>query len=84
MILKNRNYLFVDGRYTIQSKIESGKDFKIFDYLKNKNKKIEKKQIKVGLKFDGMIEVKDGIKADDLIVYEGINKIRNGVEVKIK
>ena len=31
-----------------------------------------------------MIEVKDGIKADDLIVYEGINKIRNGVEVKIK
>ena len=55
-----------------------------FVYLVNKNKKIEKKQIKVGLKFDGMIEVKDGIKADDLIVYEGINKIRNGVEVKIK
>ena len=55
-----------------------------FVYLVNKNKKIEKKQIKVGLKFDGMIEVKDGIKADDLIVYEGINKIKNGVEVKIK
>ena len=34
VILKNRNYLFVDGRYTIQSKIESGKDFKILDYLK--------------------------------------------------
>ena len=55
-----------------------------FVYLVNKNKKIEKKQIKVGLKFDGMIEVKDGIKANDLIVYEGINKIKNGVEVKIK
>ena len=27
VILKNRNYLFVDGRYTIQSKIESGKEF---------------------------------------------------------
>ena len=34
VILKNRNYLFVDGRYTIQSKLESGKDFKIIDYLK--------------------------------------------------
>ena len=34
VILKNRNYLFVDGRYTIQSKIESGKDFKILDYFK--------------------------------------------------
>ncbi len=34
VILKNRNYLFVDGRYTIQSKIESGKHFKILDYLK--------------------------------------------------
>jgi len=55
-----------------------------FVYLVNQNKKIEKKQIEVGLKFDGMIEVKDGIKANDLIVYEGINKIRNGIDVKIK
>ena len=29
IILKNKNYLFVDGRYTIQAKIESGKNFKI-------------------------------------------------------
>ena len=28
IILKNRNYLFVDGRYTIQSRIESGKNLK--------------------------------------------------------
>ena len=27
IILKNKNYLFTDGRYTIQSKIESGKKF---------------------------------------------------------
>ena len=26
--------IFVDGRYTIQSKIESGKDFKILDHFK--------------------------------------------------
>ena len=34
IILKNKNYLFVDGRYTIQAKIESGKYFKIIDYNK--------------------------------------------------
>ena len=34
VILKSKNYLFVDGRYTIQAKIESGKHFKIVDYFK--------------------------------------------------
>ena len=34
IILKNKNYLFTDGRYTIQSKIESGKNFKIISFEK--------------------------------------------------
>ncbi len=34
VILKKKNYLFTDGRYTIQSQIESGKNFKIIDYKK--------------------------------------------------
>ena len=34
IILKNKNYLFTDGRYTIQSQMESGKDFKIINYDK--------------------------------------------------
>ena len=34
VILKHKNYLFTDGRYTIQSQIESGKDFKIISYEK--------------------------------------------------
>ena len=34
VILKNKNYLFTDGRYTIQSQIESGKNFKIISYEK--------------------------------------------------
>ena len=32
VILKDKNYLFVDGRYTIQAKIECGENFKIIDY----------------------------------------------------
>ena len=34
IILKNKNFLFTDGRYTIQSQIEAGKDFKIIGYEK--------------------------------------------------
>jgi Xaa-Pro aminopeptidase len=45
LILKKRNYLFVDGRYTLQAKNQSGKYFKIFtipqkipsEILKNKD-----------------------------------------------
>jgi len=44
LILKNKNYLFIDGRYTLQAKIQSGKEFDIItipkklplDILKNK------------------------------------------------
>ena len=34
IILKNKNYLFTDGRYTIQSQMESGTNFKILSYDK--------------------------------------------------
>ena len=43
IITKKNNYLFVDGRYTLQAKIESGKNFKIVDITKNNPKKILKK-----------------------------------------
>ena len=34
IILKDKNYLFVDGRYTIQAEKESGNNFQILDYHK--------------------------------------------------
>jgi len=34
IILKKKNYLFTDGRYTIQSQAESGKNFKILGFEK--------------------------------------------------
>ena len=45
IILKNKNLIFVDGRYTTQATIQCGKDYKIctipkeypFNFLKNKN-----------------------------------------------
>jgi Xaa-Pro aminopeptidase len=35
IILRKNNYLFVDGRYTIQAEKESGKNFKIIEIHKN-------------------------------------------------
>jgi len=48
IILKKKSYLFVDGRYTIQAKMESGKEFKIISYEKILNCKIFK-NITIGI-----------------------------------
>jgi len=43
IILKKDNYLFVDGRYTIQAQIQSGKYFKVIEVPKFSTKHILKK-----------------------------------------
>ncbi|MDC0240546.1 aminopeptidase P family protein [Candidatus Pelagibacter sp.] len=48
VVLKDKNYLFTDGRYTIQSEIESGKYFKIISYEKIINCNLFK-NLKLGL-----------------------------------
>ncbi|WP_023648060.1 M24 family metallopeptidase [Candidatus Pelagibacter ubique] len=48
IVLKNKNYLFTDGRYTIQSEMESGKYFKIVSYEKIINCSLFK-NLKLGL-----------------------------------
>ena len=49
LITKNKNYLFVDGRYTLQAKLESGKNFKIIT-IPNKfpSDILKKKKLKIG------------------------------------
>ena len=51
IILKNYNYLFVDGRYTLQAKIQSGKKFKVFTIPKSLPSSILKNK-KISLGFD--------------------------------
>ena len=48
VILKKKNYLFTDGRYTIQSQIESGNNFKIISFEKIINCNLFKK-LKLGI-----------------------------------
>ena len=49
LILKNENYLFVDGRYTLQAKIQSGQNFKIITIPKKFPSEVLKgKKISIG------------------------------------
>ncbi len=48
VILKKKNYLFTDGRYTIQGQIEAGKDFKIVNFEKLHNCRLFK-NLKLGI-----------------------------------
>ncbi|MDC3341828.1 aminopeptidase P family protein [Candidatus Pelagibacter sp.] len=48
VVLKDKNYLFTDGRYTIQSEMESGKYFEIASYEKIINCNLFK-NLKLGL-----------------------------------
>ncbi|MDC0179543.1 aminopeptidase P family protein [Candidatus Pelagibacter sp.] len=48
IVLKDKNYLFTDGRYTIQSEMESGKYFEIISYEKIINCSLFK-NLKLGL-----------------------------------
>ena len=48
VILKRKNYLFTDGRYTIQSQMESGKNFEIVNFEKLINCSLFK-NVKLGI-----------------------------------
>ena len=52
IILKNKNYLFVDGRYTIQARIQSAKNFKIITIPQKLPKDIFKNKKKLKIGFD--------------------------------
>ena len=52
VILKNKNYLFVDGRYEIQARIQSGKNFKIITIPEKSPKDVLKTNEKLKIGFD--------------------------------
>ena len=52
IILKNKNYLFVDGRYTIQARIQSEKNFKVITIPKKFPKDVLKFNKKLTIGFD--------------------------------
>ena len=65
IILKNKNLLFVDGRYTLQASIECGKNFKIFEIPKVRPFEVIKKiKYKLTLGFDPKLFTEISLKAN--------------------
>ena len=63
VILKNENFLFVDGRYTLQANIECGKNFKIFEIPKIRPfDVIKKRNNKLVLGFDPKLFTESSLK----------------------
>ena len=61
LILKNKNYLFVDGRYTLQAQIQSGKFFNIITLpYKFPAKILKKKKLRIG--FDPKLHTQKNLK----------------------
>ena len=88
VILKKTNYLFTDGRYTIQSQIESGKNFKIKKFEKLINCNLFK-NLKLGLdpKLFTHEQIKNYFLKNNKIKYirnnliDEIKKQREGVSI---
>jgi len=65
IILKDKNFLFVDGRYTLQASIESGKNFEIFEIPKITPFNIlKKKEHKLTLGFDPKLFTEKSLKSN--------------------
>jgi len=62
VILKNKNYLFVDGRYTIQAQHQSGKKFKVVTIPNKFPKDILKYNKKIILGFDPKLHTEKQLK----------------------
>ena len=60
------------------------KDDVSFVYVLDTDNIVTKKKIKIGLKKNGFTEILSGINLKDLVIYEGINKIKEGTKVKLK
>lgn len=53
-------------------------------YLVDDKNEVVKKKVEVGIKDTGMTEIIEGLKENDLVIFEGINKIQEGSLVKVK
>ena len=62
----------------------TSQDDNSFVYIIDKNNKKLKNKVDIGSRNKGMVEILSGIEKDSLIVFEGINKIREGSVVRIK
>ncbi len=62
IILRNKNYLFVDGRYTLQARHQAGRSFKIFTIPGRLPKDVIKSNKKINIGFDPKLHTEKQLK----------------------
>ncbi len=82
MVTTNFNFNNRESYFIQENSVFSQDDISFVYLIKDEN--IIKKRVQVGPRKNGMIEILDGLNPSDLIVYEGINKIKEGSKVVVK
>lgn len=59
-------------------------DNETFVYVVNKQNIIEKRKVHTGIRSDGEVEIIKGISTNEKVVFEGVNKIKDGIKVSTK
>jgi len=77
VILKEKNSLSVPE----ESIVQQGDKFKVYKIIDNKT--VELVEVKVGSRNFGKVEILNGLYQDELIVKEGISKVRNKSQIKV-
>jgi len=77
VILKEKNSLSVPE----ESIVQQGDKFKVYKIIDNKT--VELVEVKVGSRNFGKVEILNGLNQDELIVKEGISKVRNKSQIKV-
>ena len=70
--------------YVVRENAIINEDDISYVFLVNKDNKIIKKKVELGIRNDGMVEIIEGLKSNDVVVFEGINKIQEGSVVTVK
>ena len=68
----------------LQENAQGDKFIYVIDSLENSEAKVKKTQVRIGLKYNGFIEVLDGLKAGQIIVKDGAITMRDGLNVKVQ
>ena len=76
--------LAIRNSLTIRENAILSQDDLSYVYVVGDKNKVFKKKVTVGVRKNGMVEILDGLNKNDLVIYEGINKIKVGSIVKLK
>ena len=78
------NYLQKENTISLNKTAIIEKNGKNFVFVLNKNNKVEKREIKTGIRNDKQVEIIKGLSAGDCVVTTNLSRLRNGMSVEVE